>query len=73
VKLHGNARLTPHGRTLMCRRVRVDGWSIAEAASAAGCSERSCYRRLECFGAEEPMTDRSSAPHSVPARTTNAD
>jgi transposase InsO family protein len=69
VKLHGNARLTPHGRTLMCRRVRVDGWTIADAASAAGCSERTCYRWLERFDADEPMTDRSSAPHSVPGRT----
>jgi transposase InsO family protein len=69
VKLHGNARLTPHGRELMCRRVRQDGWSVADAASAAGCSERTCYRWLARFDAGEPLTDRSSAPGTVPART----
>lgn len=69
MKLHGNARLTPHGRTLMCRRVRSEGWTIAEAAAAAGCSERTCFRWLERYDADEPMTDRSSAPHHVPGRT----
>ena len=69
MKLHGNARLTPHGRTLMCRRVRIEGWTIAEASAAAGCSERTCYRWLVRFDAGEPLTDRSSAPHSVPGRT----
>lgn len=69
MELHGNARLTPHGRTLLCRRVRHDGWTIAEAASAGGCSERTAYRWLARFDAGEPMTDRSSAPHRVPGRT----
>jgi transposase InsO family protein len=69
VKLHGNARLAPVGRDLMCRRVRDEGWTVAEAAEAAGCSERTCYRWLARFDAGEAMTDRSSAPHSVPGRT----
>lgn len=69
MELHGNARLTPHGRTLMCRRVRHDGWTVAEAAGAAGCSERTCYRWLARYDAGEVMTDRSSAPRSVPGRT----
>jgi transposase InsO family protein len=69
MELHGNARLTPHGRTLMCRRVRHDGWTVAEAAKAAGCSERTAYRWLTRFDAGEAMTDRSSAPRSVPGRT----
>jgi transposase len=53
----------------MCRRVRHDGWTVADAAEAAGCSERTCYRWLARFDAGEPMTDRSSAPNSVPGRT----
>src|SRR5262245_39615223 len=53
----------------MCRRVRVEGWTVAEAAAAAGCSERTTYRWLERFDAGEAMTDRSSAPHRVPGRT----
>ena len=28
MELHGNARLTPRGRMLMCERVRVEGWSV---------------------------------------------
>ena len=71
MRLHGNARLTPHGRTLMCERVRVEGWTIEEAADAAGCSQRTCYRWLKRFDAAEPMTDRSSAPRRVPGRTSS--
>jgi transposase InsO family protein len=67
--LHGNARLTPYGRTLMCQRVRHDNWTVAEAAEAAGCSERTTYRWLARFDAGEAMTDRSSAPHRVSGRT----
>jgi transposase InsO family protein len=72
MKIHGNARLTPLGRTLMCERVRHEGWTVADAAEAAGCSERTAYRWLERFDAGETMTDRSSAPHTVPGRTSEA-
>lgn len=72
MELHGNARLTPAGRDLMCRRVRDEGWTVEEAAEAAGCSERTCYRWLARFDAGEPMVDRSSAPRSVPGRTPDA-
>ena len=51
MRLHGNARLTPHGRTLMCRRVREEGWTVPRAAHAAGCSERTCYRWLARYDA----------------------
>jgi transposase len=46
MELHGNARLTPCGRMLMCDRIRLDGWTVQDAAEAAGCSERTCYRWL---------------------------
>jgi transposase len=69
VKLHANARLTPFQRTLMCQRVRDDGWTVSDAAEAAGCSERTTYRWLARFDAGEELTDRSSAPGSVPGRT----
>lgn len=68
MEVHGNARLTPHGRTLTCS-VRDDGWTVEEAAEAAGCSERTCYRWLARFDAGQAMTDRSSRPHSIPGRT----
>lgn len=69
MKLHGNARLTPFQRDLMCRRVRHEGWTVAEATAAAGCSERTGYRWLRRFDTGEELTDRSSAPGSVPNRT----
>ena len=69
MNLHGNARLSPASRELMCRRVRVEGWTVAEAAFAAGVAERTAYRWLARFDAGEPMTDRSSVPHSIPTRT----
>jgi len=69
MNLHGNARLTPVSRELLCRRVRAEGWTVAEAAFAAGVSERTAYRWLARYDAGEPMTDRSSAPRSVPSRT----
>jgi transposase InsO family protein len=53
----------------MCRRVREEGWTVAEASEAAGCSERTCFRWLARFDAGEPMTDRSSVPRTVPGRT----
>jgi transposase InsO family protein len=69
MELHGNARLTPRGRMLMCERVRIEGWTVQESAEAAGCSERTCYRWLTRYDAGESMLDRSSAPHRVPGRT----
>ena len=69
MELHGNARLTPRGRTLMCDRVRIEGWTVRAAATAAGCSERTTYRWLVRYDAGEDLFDRSSAPRSVPGRT----
>jgi transposase InsO family protein len=69
VELHGNARLCPFTRVLICRRIDEEGWTAAEAADAAGCSERTAYRWLARWRAGEPMTDRSSAPHVVANRT----
>jgi transposase InsO family protein len=67
--LHGNARLTPFQRRLLCERVRVEAWTVAKAAEAAGCSERTAYRWLARHDAGELMTDRSSAPRRRPTRT----
>jgi transposase InsO family protein len=49
--------------------VREEGWTVEEAAEAAGCSERTAYRWLARHDAGEPMADRSSAPNHVPGRT----
>jgi transposase InsO family protein len=69
VQIHGNARLLPCQRALMCERVRLEGWTIEEAADAAGVSTRTVFRWLARFDAGEPMTDRSSVPNDVPGRT----
>ena len=67
--IHGNARLLPRQRALMCERVRHEGWTITEAAEAFGVSTRTVFRWLRRFDDGDPMTDRSSAPCSVPGRT----
>lgn len=67
MELHGNARLTPFQRELLCRRVDEEGWTAREAAEAAGCSERTAYTWLARWRAGEPMADRPSAPRTVAA------
>ena len=67
--LHGNARLTPSGRLLLCRRVRQEGWPVAAAAAAAGLSERRAYVWLARYDRGESLTDRSPRPRHCPHRT----
>jgi transposase InsO family protein len=71
MKLHGNAPFGPKGRATMARRVVEQGWSLAEAAEAAGVSERTCSKWVARYRAEGEagLVDRSSAPRSVPSRT----
>lgn len=67
--IHGNARLLPRQRALMCERVRHEGWTVIEAAEAFGVSTRTVFRWLCRYDAGELMTDRSSAPHRIANRT----
>ena len=69
MEIHGNARLLPRQRALLCQRVRFEGWTVSDSAESFGVSERTVYRWLARFDAGEPMTDRSSAPRSRPTRT----
>lgn len=64
MNVHKNARLTPHGRLLMVRRIEEHGWTVADAASSAGLSERRCYEWLRRYraGGEIALHDRSSTP-----------
>jgi transposase InsO family protein len=70
MKLHGSARLTPIGRKLLVERV-LGGWSVTEAAMAAGVTERTVYRWLARYreGGEASLQDRSSAPRRIPHKT----
>jgi len=71
MKVHANAPLGPKGRATMVLRVVERGWSLAEAAEAAGVSERTCSKWVGRYRAEGELGlfDRSSAPRSVPHRT----
>jgi transposase InsO family protein len=71
MKVHANAPLGPKGRLTMVGRVIEEGWSLAEAAEAAGVSGRTCSKWVARYRAEgEPgLHDRSSAPKSIPHRT----
>ena len=68
--MHRNARLTPAGRLLLCRRIEA-GWPVAHAAAAMGISRDRAYvwwRRYQDEG-RAGLEDRSSRPHRSPNRT----
>ena len=64
---HPNARLTPRGRRLLLDRV-VGGWTITQAAAAAGISRQSASKWCGRYRREgEPgLRDRRSAVHRQP-------
>ncbi|MEX2195398.1 MAG: IS481 family transposase [Thermoleophilaceae bacterium] len=66
-----NAPFGPKGRLTVVRRVVDEGWSLTEAAEAAGVSERSCSKWVGRYRAEGEagLVDRPSTPRSVPHRT----
>jgi transposase InsO family protein len=70
MKLHANARTCPNSRRLMVGRIEA-GWSLAEAAEAAGVSDRTAAKWLSRWRAEgdRGLADRPSAPKRVPHRT----
>ena len=74
MNVHKNARTTSHGRLLLVQRVRQQGWRVAEAASAAGVSERTAYKWLARYraGGEPALQDRGSTPARSPRRTAAA-
>jgi transposase InsO family protein len=71
MKLHGNARTCLHSRRLIVERVLGEGWTLAQAAEAAGVSVRTVSKWLTRFRSEggDGLVDRSSAPERVPRRT----
>ncbi len=70
MRLHANARTCPKSRRLLVDRVGV-GWSVMEAAEAAGITDRTARRWLRRWRDEGPegLLDRSSAPHRIPHKT----
>jgi transposase-like protein len=54
----------------MCVRVDDEGWAVAEAADAAGISERRAYEWLRRWReGDRVLEDRSSTPRRIPNRT----
>jgi transposase InsO family protein len=70
MKLHANARTCPKSRRLLVDRIEA-GWSVMEAAEAAGVTDRTARRWLKRWRSEGPagLVDRSSAPHRIPHKT----
>jgi transposase len=70
MKLHRNAKLSVKGRELLVDRVLDAGWSLTQAAEAAGVSDRTARKWLARYRAEGPegLLDRSSAPAVVSNR-----
>ncbi len=71
MKLHRNAKLSVKGRELLVERIEHAGWSLTEAAQAAGVSDRTASKWLARHRAEGlgGLVDRSSAPATVANRT----
>jgi transposase InsO family protein len=70
MKLHANARTCPKSRRLLVDRIEA-GWSVIDAAEAAGITDRTARRWMARWRKEGPdgLLDRSSAPRRIPHRT----
>jgi transposase InsO family protein len=73
VRLHANARSSPHIRRLVVDRVVQEGWPVGLAAKAVGLSRKAARKWIERFRTEGEagLLDRSSAPRSIPHRTSS--
>jgi hypothetical protein len=52
MKLHRNAKLSVNGRELLVNRVLRAGWSLTEAAAAAGVIDRTASKCLAATAAK---------------------
>jgi transposase InsO family protein len=68
MKLHRNATTCPNSRAVIARRVMDEGWSLPQAAEAAGVSERTARKWVRRARAGESLEDRSSRPKRSPFR-----
>ena len=72
--IHQNARLTPHGRAELVRRVLVGGQTPKAVATALGVNVKTVSKWCERFRAEGTagLVDRSSRPHRLRQPTPDA-
>ena len=68
--VHANACLTPKGRTRLASAIVDDGWTLRRAAERFQCSPATAKKWADRYRADgaAAMADRSSRPHSSPAR-----
>ncbi|MCM3689206.1 IS481 family transposase [Kocuria rosea] len=66
---HPNAPLTPTGRLRLARTIVEDGWTVRRAAERFQCAPATAAKWAARYRAGEPMTDRSSRPHTSPRQT----
>jgi transposase InsO family protein len=67
MRLHANHRTCPSSRRLICARVLEQGWTLVEAAAAAGCSERTAAKWIGRYReGDHELLDRSSRPRTSP-------
>ena len=74
MKLHPNAKTTPHIRALMVRRVLQQAKPVKDTAETFGVSVRTVHkwvRRYRQHGLEG-LQDRSSRPQRIPRRTSGS-
>ena len=71
MNVHMNARMTVRGRALLVERIGEQGWPVAQAASAAGVSERTAHKWLARYraGGAIALCERNSRPGRSPRRT----
>lgn len=67
MNIHKNARLTPHSRAELVRRVLVEGQAPMAVATAMGVTGKTVGKWVARFEAEGPagLVDRSSRPHCL--------
>ena len=72
MNLHANAALSLKRRRQLCRRVVDERWTMAQAATAAEVSQRCARKWVGRYRVEGELglLDHSSAPLSIPHRTT---
>jgi transposase InsO family protein len=73
MKLHANHRTCPSSRRLICQRVLDQGWTLEQAAEAAGCSVRTAAKWVSRYRAGDgELLDRCSRPRRSPSRLPQA-
>ena len=65
---HRRAKLTIFGRQLLVDRIETDGWTVAQAAAAAGVCRQTATKWVRRYRASgrEGLEDRPGRPHHSP-------